>query len=507
MSERHADAANHDGGASEPTPDARVVGGTGRQAVWNYVIFALSKASTLLMTVVLARILTPADFGLFALGLVVLNLFDYLRDFGVSGALVQRDQRWDRLAATGLTLSVGFGVLLGLAAVALAPVLASLLGYPELTPLVQVLAIGMVVTAVAAVPTALLRRRLDFRRRLIPEVTGTAVKVVVAIALAVTGTGVWSLVVGHVVGAVVTSALYWYVARAPARFGFDRAVAGSLLRFGLPLTTVSLVSFVVVSAPTTAIGRELGAEALGLYSLANRLPELLVLNMCVVVGEVLFSALSRMQHDRRALAETYVTAVGAVMAIAAPLGLGLAAAAPDIIVLLYGSTYAAAADELAVLAVYVVVYAASFHSGDVYKAIGRPMILTYMTIGGLVVLLPAVWIAAQRSTIAVAATLLCLEFVHCAVRMAIVAHVLDLPVRRQLPAYRPVVAALLMAAGIWAAGLAVPPWPPPVRLALLVPLGVVCYAVLLRLVAPATVVALIRAVHDRGGRGLPTEAR
>jgi PST family polysaccharide transporter len=495
-------------GEADATPQARdrsAGGGTGRQAAWNYLIFALSKSSTLLMTVVLARILTPADFGLFALGLLVLNLFDFLRDLGVTGALVQRDERWARLVPTGMTLSVAFGVLLGVAAVALAPLLASLLGYAELTPLVQVLAIGMVVTAAAAVPNALLRRQLDFRRRIVPEVAGTVVKTVVAIALAVAGTGVWSLVVGHVLGAVATTALYWCIARPSAHFGYDGEIAGSLLRFGIPLTTVGLVSFVVVSAPTAAIGRELGTEALGLYTLAYRLPELLVLNMCVVIGEVLFSALSRIQHDKHALAGTYVAAVAAVMAVAAPLGLGMAAVAPDIIVLLYGATYSSAADELAVLAVYVVVYAASFHSGDVYKAIGRPVILTYMTIGGLVVLLPAVWIAAQHSTIAVALTLLCLEFVHCAVRMMIVARVLRLPVRRQLPAYRPVVAALLMGGGTWAAGLVVPPWPSVVRLALLIPLGVVCYAMLLRLIAPATVDALIRAVHERRGGGLPTE--
>jgi lipopolysaccharide exporter len=488
-------------GTPETAPTPRAPGGAGRQAAWNYLIFALSKSSTLIMTVVLARILAPADFGLFALGLLILNLFDYLRDLGVGAALVQRDERWSRLAPTGLTLTAAFGVLLGVTAVALAPLLAAGLGSPELTPLVRVLAIGMVIAAAAAVPNALLRRRLDFRGRIIPEVSGVLLKVAVAISLAVAGAGVWSLVAGQLAATATTTTLYWWVARPGARFGFDREVAGSLLRFGIPLTSISLLSFVVMNAPTAAIGRELGTDALGLYSLAYRLPELLVLNLCVVVGEVLFSALSRIQHDRAALAERFLSAVAAVMAVAAPLGLGIAAVAPDVIVLLYGETYAAAADELAVLALYVVVYAASFHSGDVYKAIGRPIILTYLTLGGLVALLPAIWIAAQRSTLAVATTLLCLEFVHFTVRTTIACRVLRLPARRLLPAYRPLLAAILMAAVVWTSSLAVPAWPAAARLALLVPLGAAVYVVLLRLIAPSTVDTLIRVVHDRRVEG------
>jgi lipopolysaccharide exporter len=133
----------------------------------------------------------------------------------------------------------------------------------------------------------------------------------------------------------------------------------------------------------------------------------------------------------------------------------------------------------------------------VYKAIGRPVILTYLTIGGLVVLLPAVWIAAQRSTIAVAVTLLCLEFVHFSVRTTIACRVLRLPARRLPAAYRPMLAAVLMAAVVFASGLVIPAWPAAVRLALLVPLGVAVYGVTLRLIAPSTVDTLIRVVHNR----------
>lgn len=472
-------------------PDRPVSGGVGRQAAWNYLIFALSKSSTLLMMVVLARLLSPSDFGLFALALLMFNLFDYFRDLGVAAALVQNDEKWARLAPTGLTLSTIFGPVISLATVLLAPAIAGVLGDPELTSLVRVLAIGLLISSAAVLPHALLRRRVDFRGRLIPEVTGALVKMAVSISLAVAGAGVWSLVWGQLGAVTVTTVLYWAIARPPARFGLDRRVAASLLRFGMPVTALGLLSFLEFGVPTAVVGRRLGNEDLGLYSLAFRLPELLLLNLCVVIGEVLFSALSRVQGDLQVLASRYLSAVGVVVALTAPLGLGIAVVARDLIVVVYGSRYEAGADVLAVLAVYTVLYSAGFHSGDVYKAIGRPMILTYLSIVSLLVLGPTVWIAAGHSTVAVAAALLCFEMVHLAVRIGLVAWVIKLPVRRQLRAYRaPLVAAVLMALVVGTVGWVLPAWPAGVRLALLVPLGGLVYLVLLQLFAPATVASL-----------------
>ncbi len=479
----------------------RAHGGVARQAAWNYLVFALSKSSTLVMTIVLARLLAPSDFGLFALAMLVLNLFDYLRDLGVAAALVQRKEAWERLAPTGLTLSCAFGVVMAGAAVGLAPFLAAALGEPALAEITRVLAVGLLIASASSLPHALLRRRLDFRGRLIPEVLGAAMKTGVSIGLAAAGAGVWSLVWGQLAATAVTTVLYWIVGRPRARLGFDLAVASSLLRFGLPVTSIGLLSFIVFNAPTAAIGRNLGTDDLGLYTLAYRLPELLILNLCIVIGEVLFSALSRMQDDRSALGEQYLKAVSVVMTLTAPLGLGMAAVAEDLVVMLYGEQYAMGGGVLALIAAYTVIYSASFHSGDAYKAMGRPMILTLMTIGGLVVLIPSVWVASQHSIVAVAATLLALELVHFAVRVGLVRRVLGLPLARQLAAYRgPVVAAGVMAVAVWATGLVLPDWPSAARIALLVPLGTVIYLGALRLLSPVAFAVVVAPLRRAAGR-------
>src|SRR4051812_43855428 len=160
--------------AAPATADATPA--TGRQAAWNYLVFGLSKSSTLIMTIVAARLLDPADFGLFTLALLVVNLFDYMKDLGVGAALVQSPGKWERLAPTGLTLTVIFGVVAGTLLAITAPIGAEILRQPRLTPLIQVLAIGLTISALSAIPAARLRRDLDFRQRIWPEFLGSVVK-------------------------------------------------------------------------------------------------------------------------------------------------------------------------------------------------------------------------------------------------------------------------------------------------------------------------------------------
>lgn len=488
---------------SEPTsrgvagPDEEAKPQTGRQAAWNYLVFGLSKSSTLIMTVVLARLLTPADFGLFALALLMVNLFDWVKDLGVSAALVQSAKSWNRIAPTGLTLSVAFGVVAGGALAGSAGMAAKALGNPELTSLIQVLAIGILIASLSAIPAARLRRDLDFRRRIWPEFLGALAKATLAISLAVAGFGVWSLVYGQLLGTVVTTALYWVVARTVVRPGFDSREAGELVRFGIPVSGVALLAFAIYNIDYLAIGTQLGDTQLGLYTLAYRLPELIVLNLCVVISDVLFSSLSRLQGDGDALARHYLRAVTAVVALTAPLSVGLAAAAPAVMETLYGPEYVAAAGALAILSMYALVYSASFHSGDVYKAMGRPWILTATNAGKFVVLVGPIWWAARYGIVAVAMVLLAVELVHCVVRLCLVRAITRTRWTELLTAVlRPLPAAASMGVVMVLVTRAATPLPAPVTVVLTALAGLPTYALVLWLTAPDLVRAGVAAVRS-----------
>lgn len=500
--------ANHKP-AGETTPDdegtssaADSAPATGRQSAWNYLVFGLSKSSSLIMAVVVARLLTPADFGVFALAMLVANIFDYMKDLGVGLALVQRPGDWKRFAPTGLTLTVITGAVAGASLALLAPLGAAVLHQPSLTPLIQVLAIGLVISALGVFPDARLRRDLDFRRRLWPQFLGAMAKAGLTIALAAAGVGVWSLVYGQLLGVVVTTVLYWAVARVPMKFGFDRNEARDLVRFGASLTAVALLAYVMFNTDYFFIGMRLGDTQLGMYTLAYRLPELLVLNLCVVISDVLVSALSRLQHSRQLVNEHYLKVATAAMGLTAPVSVGLAAAAPAVIDTMFGAQYAAAAPALAVLSFYVLFMSMSHHAGDLFKAIGRPGIIVYLSTGRLALLIPAVWWAAGHSIVMVALALLVVEIAPFTANAVLLRRVADISYGANLRSVlRPVPAALIMGAVIWLAARMLVSLPSILVLLVTVPVGLAVYVAALRLTAPDLFDMGMSAVRSIRGRG------
>lgn len=467
---------------------AQQPGRTGRQAVWNYVVFVASKSSTLIMTVVLARLLTPADFGLFALALAVITLFDYVKDLGVGAALVQNRTSWAKLAPTGLTLTLAFGVAFGGVVLIAADVIAAALDHPALAPLLRVLAACLAISAIGGFPAAALRRRLDFRARLVPEFLGAAVKTVLTIALAWGGLGVWSLAWGQLAAVTVTTILYWQRARVSPQLGYDRDIAKALLRFGAPASALSLIAFAIYNIDYLVIGIRLTDADLGLYTLAYRLPQLLVLALCAVVGEVLFSALSQLQEDLPALTDQYVRVVLVVMALTAPIGLAMAATAPAIVDVMYGADYAGSAAPLALLSIYTVLYSMGFHTGDVYKAIGRPGLLTAINAAKLLLLIGPIWFAAGHGIVWVAAALLAVEVVHVAIRILVVRRIIGVSLVRLMHATVPPLAAAAVAAvAIWQLTALIDNWASIVQLLALTPVFLAIYVCGLKIVSPKLV--------------------
>ncbi|CAM3983414.1 lipopolysaccharide biosynthesis protein [Smaragdicoccus niigatensis] len=487
-----------------PTNPEQSTPRTGRQAMWNYLVFALSKSSTLIMTIVLARLLSPADFGLFALALVVINLFDYVKDLGVGAALVQSQSSWRLLAPTGLTLTVVSGIATGAIVAVVAGPISDLIGHEQLAPLIRVLAICIIISAIGAFPAAALRRRIDFRARLIPEFAGAIAKTVLTIALAWQGIGVWSLVYGQLAAVIITTALYWRAAATHVEFGYDRQAASALLKFGVPASALSLLAFAIYNVDYLAIGARLGDTDLGLYTLAYRLPELIVLNLCVVISDVLFSALSRIQHDNDEMSAQYLKVLGVVVALTAPIGLGMAAVAPQIIGVLYGSTYAGAAAPLAMLSIFTVIYSISFHTGDVYKAIGRPGVLTAINAAKFTVMIGPIWWAAGKSITMVATVLIVVECIHLVLRIAVVRAMIGVPVARiGRAAIPPVVAAIVMGLVAWSAARLTTSWPDILELLAIVPLAAVTYGVGLKLLSPQLISDSLRVLRP-GQEKAPT---
>jgi PST family polysaccharide transporter len=428
---------------SEQAPLARLaVGGV----LWQGLSFLLGKGFTLVATVALARLLTPHEFGVVALALVFVVFAEHVSDLGVAQALIYfpPDRRERDMA---LLLSLLSGAVLCAAGILAAPAVAGFFDVPQVAPMVRVLSIALLLGAARQVPDALLRRELDFRRRLMTEVARTVVQGAVSIGLAVAGAGAWAIVWGYVAGSLAACVVAWaVVSYRPGRGVLrpDRGVVRRLLGYGAPAAAQGLLAALVFDVDYVIVGHALGPEPLGIYTLAFRIPQLLIINVFFVLSAVAFPMFSRVSDDPARLRRGYLTGVRLQTAYGVAAGVGLFMVAPLLVPVVFGDRWDAAIVPLGALALYAAARSLGVGAMDVYKGIGRPGLAATVAAVRFAVLVPALLIAVGGGIEAVAWTQAALALAFAIGMQAVAMRIVGLGLADVGVALRP---ALALAAG------------------------------------------------------------
>ncbi|MGB0383532.1 MAG: lipopolysaccharide biosynthesis protein [Ardenticatenaceae bacterium] len=369
---------------------------------WNYVSFGVGKVLVFVTTAILARLLTPNDFGIVAFATLAISYLAILKDLGMGAALIQRRQDVDAAANTVFTLNLLLGVSLTLIAMAMAPLIARFFREPLVIPILRWLSLSFTLNALGAIHIVRLQRELEFRRKLIPDLGRSLVKGIVSLGLAWGGFGVWALVVGQLSGILAGVILVWGVFPWRPRLTINTALVRELLSYGLSVVSLDALSVVTNNLDYLIVGRVFGNVALGIYTLAYRLPELLVLNLLWVMGRTLFPAFSSVQERPDALRQGFLTALRFVEMLIVPLCLGMILTADPLVRLVFGQQWLEVIPIVRVLALFAMVRSIGSNVGDVYKAIGRPDILVKLGLLSLVIYPPALWFGSYFGLVGVA---------------------------------------------------------------------------------------------------------
>ena len=370
--------------------------------IWNFSAYFLGKIIVLITTAILARILAKSDFGLVAVAVVAINYLSVLKDLGLGVALIQRKGEVQEAANTVFTINLLLGLVLSAVVIPLAPLVAAYFRDPQVIPVLRWMGISFVINALGSVHTNWLVRDLDYRRKLVPELGSALTKGVVSIGMAYLGYGVWSLVFGQIIGAVVSVILVWIILPWRPRLTIDRNVAGSFMKFGFSVTLIDIITQITDNIDYVIVGRFFGLVPLSIYTLAYRLPEMLVIGNLWVMGGVVFPAFSSIQDQPEELRRGFLASVRVVQLFAVPVCLGLLIAADPIVRVVFGDQWLEAIPILRVLAIYAWVYSLGYHVGGLYKAIGRPDILLRLSLLTLVIIIPSLLIGARFGMIGVA---------------------------------------------------------------------------------------------------------
>jgi O-antigen/teichoic acid export membrane protein len=296
----------------------------------------------ILVLVVLARQVSPQDFGVAAAALVVLAFSFVFADSGFGPALVQRKDLRPEHIRVALTTSVLFGLVVW-----------SLLIFGVVF-LLRGLTVG----------DHLLQRELEYRRLTAVELTALILGYgAVSITLAVTGAGVWSIVWGYVAQAGLRTALLWCVKPHPWLPSLARKPFGELVRFGAMLTVAQVASLVARQGDNFIVGRWLGPAALGLYGRAYQLMSLPALLFGQIANRVLFPTMAAVQDDTARLRKAYSTGVAVIAVLTLPMSMIVAATAREVILIVLGADWLPLLNAFNVL-VFCMVFRTGYKIGD-----------------------------------------------------------------------------------------------------------------------------------------------
>lgn len=457
-------------------------------AAWTYVAFSSGKLIVFLTTVILARLLSKSDFGVVGYAVTVIGFLDVVKDLGVGAALIYH--RDEKAVPTAFWLGLATNTLFCLTAWIGAPLVGDFFNDDRAVWVTRILALNFPLGALGAIHETLLVKQLAFNQKFIPDFSRSIAKGAISMTLAFSGFGPWSIILGQLGGVAVSTIVLWKMVDLKPLTSFSFDASRKLFEFGIPLVGMNIVSVFVLNVDYLLVGRYLGAEALGVYTLAFRVPEMTVLQLCNIVAQVIFPLFAKIRDDADALARGFLQTARYVSLITVPAGVGMALLAEPFVLVVLGEKWLEVADVMRAIFIYTVLLSLGYNAGDVYKAQGKPWILTRISVLQALLLTPTLfWAVTVRGSVAaVGWAQAALAFVGTVVYLSVAMRMLKIPLLKILSAFKEAAIGVSVMTVVLASMLQIfPDWTPSAKLIVGIFVGILSYVGALRLFQPAIV--------------------
>jgi O-antigen/teichoic acid export membrane protein len=338
---------------------------------WNGATQILGAVLQFGISIILARLLSPRDFGLVGMVVVFTGFASSLSDMGLGASLVQQRTVSDRHLNSVFWVNVAAGALLTILFGLAAPLIARFYKEPLLRLLTIAIAFNLIFWSWNVVPNALLERSLNFRTKFWIGCVSLLVSGIVGIFLALTGAGVWSLVGQSITSTIMQVVVMWRLSSWRPKLSFDLSALSELFHFGGHLMGSSIVHYWGRNFDKLVIGRLLGSSALGIYNLADKLMRLPIDNVTAITSAVMFPALSAMQDEVESIKRTYLRATRIIALLTFPMMIGLIILAEPAILAVYGDHWQESTRIVQILCFSGMAQSIYFTGGWIFLARGR----------------------------------------------------------------------------------------------------------------------------------------
>jgi len=405
---------------------------------WRYVAFFSGKFMVFISTVVLARLLTKDDYGLVGYAVTAISFLDVISDLGVVPALIFYPES-KRTSGTAFWLNLLISILFFSLAWILAPLMAAYFRDPRVEGVVRVLALNFPFKALGDIHESVLLKKLTYARTFLPDFLKAMAKGLISIGFAAAGFGAWSLIWGQLSGTLVSSLTFWIVTPWRPKFVFDFDKVRLLLGYGVSFIGGDILNILLLNLDYLLVGRYLGSENLGVYTLSFRLPDLLIMQFARILSWVIFPIYTRMKDEPGGLARGFAVTTRYVSLLTVPLGFGLALVSQPFTLVVFTDKWIDAIPVIRTLALYAMFLSIAHNISSAYRANGRLHIITWMGIFRLLLLFPALWWATTvaNSIVAVGWVQAIVACVATIVNLLVASRALGLPLRDLFAALRP----------------------------------------------------------------------
>jgi len=301
-----------------------------------------------------ARLLTPADFGVMAASAAIVLAFMTISELGLESALITKAEVDSEDLAVAWTIAIARGIVMATCLWAAADVIGQAMQMPQLASLLRVHAWVLVLHGLQSPALAIVLKNLNLRLRAIMDLVRRVIEAGAIIALALWLQNVWALLLGQLVGMSVGSLLSFWVAPFRPRLSLYRPARKYFLRYGKQLNVTTLCIFCVMSGGELVIARILGQEALGFYQIALAIPLLLGVRATVLIHQISMPTYALLQRDRLGVVRVFELQMGLIGLIFIPLAAGIAVLAPVIVPLAFGPQWLPIVEPLRILCLYAV---------------------------------------------------------------------------------------------------------------------------------------------------------
>jgi len=357
-----------------------------RGGFWVFLLRITERVFSLIRLVILARILSPNDFGLMGITFLTMATLDTFSQTGFQQALIQKKEDIKSYLDSAWTVLVLRGFILFAILFFIAPYAASFFNAPEAKPIMQVIGFAMLFQAFTNIGVIYFQKELEFNKQFIYQLSGTLADFVVAVSAALILRSVWALVFGLLAGNAVRCFVSYLIHSYRPHLSSDLRKAKELFDFGRWVLSSSILVFLITQGDDIFVGKLLGATALGFYQMAYKISNMPATEITHVISQVTFPAYSKLQDNIPKLREAYLKVLQVIAFLSFPIAGLIFVLAPDFTKIFLGEKWMPMVPAMQVLVLAGLIRSIMATTGPVFEAVGKPEIATKWQVVRLIVL-------------------------------------------------------------------------------------------------------------------------